>query len=283
MPSPRNERAAAFAVTPTAPGHARRSGSLLRTLRIAGLAYVLAMVALTAWLTKARSTDWNGTLYMAIYPVNGDGSEQSQRYLSELNAAAFEPVAEFFAREGAHHGVDLEAPIAIELGTQLAQAPPAPPAGGNPLAIVWWSLRLRYFAWRTQHAQALPAPDIRMFVVYYDPQTHARLAHSLGLEKGLIGVVNAYADREFTGSNDVVIAHETLHTLGATDKYDPATSLPRFPDGYAEPERQPLYPQSRAEIMGGRIALSPTEAEMPARLALCVVGAQTATEIRWQR
>ena len=26
------------------------------------------------------------------------------------------------------------------------------------------------------------------------------------------------------GANDVVIAHELLHTLGATDKYDPATT-----------------------------------------------------------
>lgn len=255
--------------------------SIWRALRIAVLAYVLVMVAVTTWLTKERSTDWDETLYMAIYPVNGDGGEPSRNYLDALDEPVFEPIADFFAKEGARYGVTLERPIAIELGKQIAEPPPAPPESPNPLEIAWWSLRLRWFAWRTEHAQSLPAPDIRMFVVYYDPETHERLAHSLGLAKGLIGVVNAYADREYDGRNDVVIAHELLHTLGATDKYDPATSLPRFPDGFAEPRRKPLYPQRLAEIMGGRIPLSETVAEMPDALGFCVVGERTAREIRW--
>jgi hypothetical protein len=179
------------------------------------------MVALTAWLTRARSTDWDDTLYMAIYPVNGDRSGETRDYLSTLDTGAFTSIADFFAREGQRYGLALERPLAIELGTEVAEPPPAPPASANPLAIAWWSMQLRWVAWRTEHAQSLPSPDIRMFVVYYDPQTHERLAHSLGLVKGLIGVVNAFADRDYGERNDVVIAHETLHTLGATDKYDP--------------------------------------------------------------
>jgi hypothetical protein len=266
------------AAAPAAP-----RGNLLRVFRIALFAYVLVMVALTAWLTRARSTAWDDTLYMAIYPVNGDRSVETRDYLATLGADAFASIPDFFTREGGRHGLTLEQPLAIELGTEVAEPPPEPPASANPLAIAWWSLRLRWVAWRTEHAQSLPSPDIRMFVVYYDPQTHERLAHSLGLAKGLIGVVNAFAHRDYGERNDVVIAHETLHTLGATDKYDPATSLPSYPDGYAEPEREPLHPQRRAEIMGGRIALSPTEAEMPETLALCVVGKLTADEIRWRR
>jgi hypothetical protein len=262
---------------------APRSGNLLRAVRIALLAYLLVMVALTAWLTRARSTDWDDTLYMAIYPVNGDRSGETRDYLSTLDTGAFTSIADFFAREGQRYGLALERPLAIELGTEVAEPPPAPPASANPLAIAWWSLQLRWVAWRTEHAQSLPSPDIRIFVVYYDPQKHERLAHSLGLVKGLIGVVNAFADRDYGERNDVVIAHETLHTLGATDKYDPATALPSYPDGYAEPQSEPLHPQRKAEIMGGRIAVSPTQAEIPERLALCVVGELTAEEIRWRR
>jgi hypothetical protein len=254
----------------------------MRTLRIAVLAYVLVMVAVLAWLAKARSTDWDDTLYMAVYPVDGDGSARTRAYLAALRKETFAPVAEFVAREAARHGVALAEPLAIELGAQ-APAPPAPPDGGNALAAIVWSLRMRFHAARVEHAQDLPAPDVRMFVVYHDPATHARLAHSLGLEKGLVGVVNAYAADDYAGSNAVVIAHELMHTLGATDKYDRATSLPRHPDGYAEPEREPLYPQRRAEIMGGRVPLSPTTAEMPDGLGQCVVGALTAAEIRWRR
>jgi hypothetical protein len=260
----------------------QRRGNLFRAIRIALLAYVLVMVALTAWLTRARSTAWDDTLYMAIYPVNGDRADQTRDYLASLDADVFASVAELFAREGRRYGLTLDEPVAIELGTEV-EAPPSPPVSGNPIAIAWWSLKLRWFAWRTEHAQSLPSPDIRMFVVYHDPGTHERLAHSLGLSKGLIGVVNAFARHDYGERNNVVIAHETLHTLGATDKYDSATTLPRHPEGYADPGQHPLHPQRAAEIMGGRIALSPTQAEMPESLVLCVVGEQTASEIRWQR
>ena len=46
------------------------------------------------------------------------------------------------------------------------------------------------------------------------------MAHSTGLQKGMLGVVNAFASADQEGSNAVVIAHELLHTFGATDKYD---------------------------------------------------------------
>jgi hypothetical protein len=85
------------------------------------------------------------------------------------------------------------------------------------------------------------------------------------------------------GSNNVVIAHELLHTVGATDKYDLASGEPLNPAGLADPDREPLYPQERAEIMAGRRALSAQESEMPHSLAGVVVGADTAREIRWSR
>jgi len=84
-----------------------------------------------------------------------------------------------------------------------------------------------------------------------------------------------------TPSNNVVIAHEILHTLGATDKYDPATLAPIYPDGYGDPEREPRFPQELTEIMAGRYALDASTFEMPASLADVVVGEATAREIRW--
>ena len=35
----------------------------------------------------------------------------------------------------------------------------------------------------------------------------------------MVGIVNGYASRRYRGTNNVIIAHEFLHTLGATDKY----------------------------------------------------------------
>jgi hypothetical protein len=83
------------------------------------------------------------------------------------------------------------------------------------------------------------------------------------------------------GENNIVIAHELMHTLGATDKYDLGTGAPIYPAGFAEPDREPRYPQQSAEIMAGRRALSPTDFEMPSGLRDVVVGVATAGEIRW--
>ena len=78
----------------------------------------------------------------------------------------------------------------------------------------------------------------------------------------------------------MIIAHELLHTVGASDKYD-TSGEPIYPDGYAEPDLQPLYPQTHAELMGGRIPLSEYNSQMPNYLATVVVGESTAREINW--
>jgi len=77
----------------------------------------------------------------------------------------------------------------------------------------------------------------------------------------------------------VVLAHELLHTFGASDKYDRITLQPVYPHGYAEPERSPVWPQRFAEIMGGRTPIDEQHAEIPAGLADTVIGPETAKEI----
>jgi len=122
---------------------------------------------------------------------------------------------------------------------------------------------------------------VRLFLLYHDSATLERVPDSHGLQKGLVGVVHLFADPALAARNDIVIAHELLHTVGASDKYDLGTGAPRFPIGYADPDQEPRYPQERAEIMAGRRALSDSEWEMPSTLAHVVVGPETALEIRW--
>ena len=258
-------------------------GNFWRMMRIMILLYVLLFVAAGAWLARATTTDWDETLYVGIYPLNGDGSTVSADYIQALDERTFRGVERFMQRESARYGITIDSPVRIEVGEPVDDRPPAPPADRNVLKVMTWSLSLRYWAWRMQGRQPGPRPDVRIFVAYHDPQTNRALAHSLGLEKGLIGVVNGFAARRLAGGNNVVIAHELLHTLGASDKYDPGTSLPLFPAGYAEPDRAPLHPQRRAEIMGGRTPLSATEAVTPENLDEVVVGPATAVEIRWTR
>ena len=141
---------------------------------------------------------------------------------------------------------------------------------------------MRYWAWLNGAFDG-PKPHVRIFVLYHDPDRVTRVSHSLGLQKGLLGVVNAFASQGQAAQNDVVIAHELLHTLGATDKYDPRTNQPAFPDGYADPQRQPRLPQEYAEIMAGRVPVTLEQAEMPDSLEAVLIGAKTAHEINWVR
>ncbi len=256
-------------------------GSALRKLRITILLYILLMVAAATWLSRVWTTDWDEPLWMAVYPVNGDQSEQSQRYIERLDIDIFVPVERFLEREARKFGLPLERPLRIDLRGQVDEKPAPPPLDRNPLKVMAWSLKLRYWAYRMQRAQGGPAPDIRVFVIYHDPDRHSVLGHSLGLQKGLIGVVNAFASRSLASQNNVIIAHELLHTLGATDKYDVSSNIPLYPGGFADPEQVPLYPQRRAEIMGGRIPVTAHEAAIPSSLKHVVIGPVTALEIRW--
>ncbi len=256
------------------------AGGFFRQIRILLLLLTLFAVALNAWLTHWRSTSWERSLWMAVYPINGDGSQATQRYIDSLTTGDFGDIETFLAAEAHRYGVTIAEPVTVRLAIQVRDLPPPPPADGATLAIMLWSLKLRYWAYR-HDAYAGPSPDIRMFVVYHDPRLNDRLRHSLGLQKGMIGVVNAFASRPLAARNNVVITHELLHTVGATDKYDPANNQPLFPQGYAEPRRQPLYPQRLAEIMGGRIPLSPRRAVMPKSLQAAAIGRQSAREIRW--
>ena len=95
--------------------------------------------------------------------------------------------------------------------------------------------------------------------------------------------MHAFASEEMEGMNNVVIAHEILHAVGAKDKYDPDSGEPVYPQGYSDPEKKPLYPQESAEIMGSRIPLSKSTSEMPQSLEEAMIGEATAREIKWLR
>ncbi|WP_047552585.1 hypothetical protein [Methylotenera sp. G11] len=252
-----------------------------RKLRIAILLLILATVVQQVWLDKVDLA-WKRNFYVAVYPVNMDGSAKVGAYLRTLTAADFEPVAEYFAEEAAPYQLELRRPIEIQLGAPVSEAPPAPPTDKSVLSTIIWSLKFRFFAWANSPEVGVK-PDIRMYLLYHDPATQFGLSHSTALSKGRIGRVNLFADTGYHKQNLVILAHELLHTLNATDKYDLTTTLPVYPDGYAEPGKNPLYPQDFAELMGGRIPQSETSAEIPKNLGQTLIGDMTAREIGWLR
>ena len=253
---------------------------MFKAIRITVLLLILFFVAVSTWLTQARSTDWNNSLWVKVYPINADGSRKSSDYIETLTVKDFSGIESFLKRETEDYDLIVSKPVRMEIGEEIREQPPSLGVTPSALDVMLWSIKMRWWASNATDAQDDPDPDVRIFVRYHAPAEDIVLENSVGLQKGMVGIVNAYSGRRYAGTNNVIIAHEFLHTLGATDKYDPANGVPNFPLGFAEPERNPRYPQRFAEIMGGRIALSEADAIIPKNLSYVTIGEATAREIR---
>jgi hypothetical protein len=251
-----------------------------RALRITFLSLVLVVVAGQALIDRYTTTSWKRTVYVGAFPVSADGSPVTRDYLAQLDQGRIDEVSDFVTSEARRYGVGVDEPIELHLYPTIASPPPALDPGANVLTRIIWSLRLRYYRHRMV-AGAFPRPQIALFLVYHDPALASSLPHSAGLQRGLTAVVHVFASRSQEAQNRIVMAHELLHTFGAKDHYDRATGLPNYPDGFADPQLSPLYPQQLAEIMAVKTPLSPTDARMPDGLQEERVGVATAAEIGW--
>ncbi len=260
---------------------ARRT--FLGNLRLALLLGILAFVALGAWLDRRRSRDWDAPLRVTVYLLAASDDADVRSYLAGLDDDSFGAVEEFVANQAGDYGIALDEPMRLRVSRAAGALPPDPGVDPGLASIVLWSLKMRYWAWRVAANDPLPPPDIQLFALYYPAVSGRALPDSLGMSKGLVAVARLFAGAAAEDANQVVIVHELLHTLGATDKYDRRNGRPTVPDGLADPLREPTFPQAQGEIMAGRIAVSPVHAEMPESLAQMVVGSATAREIGWTR
>jgi hypothetical protein len=199
-----------------------------RALRIIVLLLVLLVVAGQAWLDRFSTTSWQRTILVGAFPVSADASPATARYVAQLDQGKIDGVAAFLKAQARHYGVGIDEPIELNLYPPLASPPPALDPDAGALTRMLWSLRLRYYRSRAV-AGVSPRPKIALFLLYHDPALTQSLPHSAGLQRGLSAVVHLFASRSQEAQNRIVITHELLHTFGATDKYDLATSLPKYP------------------------------------------------------
>lgn len=254
-----------------------------KTVRVSILLSILVAVSFATYQQTHLTTSWKKPLKLTLYPINGANSKKVQEYIDNIETSTYQAIELFLGEEAKHYNLGLTKLIDISIGKQLDNTPPNPPGrAGTKIDFIKWSLGLRWWLYKNVSSFGLESSHIRLFVIYHPPIKNKPLAHSYGLQKGLVGVVHAFASEPSAGSNNVVIVHELLHILGATDKYD-SNLKPIYPHGFAEPDKTPAYPQEYAEIMGGRIPLSPQEAVIPDSLDLCLIGPQTALEINWQK
>ena len=251
-----------------------------KALRILILLIILLIVWNRTQLQKTLTTSWNTPLDVVIYPINADKAEKSSSHIDFLQDMHIKPLQDFFSRQAKDHSLWTDKPINFRINKTLLETPPLPPVQGSFLQNMVWSIKFRW--WSNKHKSSDDhLTQVRLYVLFHNPKDYQQLPHSAGLQKGLIGIVYAFADRNYNTQNNIIIAHELLHTLGATDKYDLQTGQPLYPHGYAEPNKVPLLPQSKTEIMGGHRPLTDTTSKMPEYLSRIIIGELTAREIGW--
>lgn len=253
-----------------------------KNIRIVILLSLLALAAIYTQDQRLNTTSWYQPIEVIIFPINGDGSAKTEHYIQQLSTKHFQDIDTFFIREAKRYHLVIEQPVISMLGATINKQPPAPPADRNAvLKVILWSIQLRYWAYVNTPDDKSNKNRIRLYVLYHQGSENQALEHSLGLRKGLIGVIHAYADQSQNSQNVLVMAHEVLHTVGANDKYDYQNNQPIYPVGYTQPKQNPLYPQRFAEIMAGRIPQSQTQSNIPKDLRFCLIGETTAKEINW--
>ena len=255
---------------------------MFRYLRIAILLTVLLVVVGNKYLTENRLSSWEKPLWVTVYPVLADPGADIRRYAESLNVDTFKDIGEFLQHQASAYGRQLETPVIIQVARPLTEIPPALPTKNSGISIALWSLKMRWWSWMNDGQDGLAPDDIRMYVLYRKSKANKLMERSVGIKNGGYGIVNAEASRQHAAFNRVLITHELLHILGGSDKYDLGTGQPFAPDGLANPDQSPLYPQRRAEIMGARIATSADRWRTPSSLKSCVIGAKTANEIGWR-
>ncbi|MCC6216515.1 MAG: hypothetical protein IT376_16755 [Polyangiaceae bacterium] len=256
-----------------------------RRVRIALLAAVLVVVLLWAWNDRRRRherTQWRRPVQVALVLLRDGAVDPAALGALRQRIPALEArLAEEMAR---HRGSASRRPFSFTVygPVDAAAAPPRPTADDlRGLATHAWET-WRYFRGVDRRAGVeWRAADSRIYLTVRPPQHAARAAVEGQSEQGgRVGSVEVELDATMVDLALFVATHELLHTLGATDKYDPR-GMALLPDGLADPTLSPLYPQVAAEIMARNVVVAPHRERAPETLDELAVGPVTAREIGW--
>ncbi|MDO4896101.1 MAG: hypothetical protein Q3971_01955 [Moraxella sp.] len=251
---------------------------MFKNLRILILLCIFLIVAVNNF--RDKNHDWQKPIYVALYPINVDNSPEVAKYIASLSDKDFKEIGSYLNGESKKYGKNVH--FYYLLGQEVKVMPPPVPKSGGVIDVMIWSLKFRYYAHKNAHDVGVPT-NLRLFLQYHSLNKKVLTETSTALQNGRIGVVNLFGTPAKTANNNVVIAHESLHAFGASDKYDLSNGIPMYPHGYANPTQNPRYPQTHAELMAVHIPTSPTKFDMARDLTQTVVGEMTAMEMKWKK
>lgn len=226
--------------------------------------------------------DWDKEQIIVLHPVNQYERTNVDNYISKLKQSDFDEISLYLSNYAEKYR-NQKTEIKFVLGSPINHAPPVPTEeiAESMWKTILWSLKFKMYGYLNTKAEDIGASAV-LYLTYYDmTEKEDETTRSTALQRGRIGMVTAYANHGYEGQNNMVIAHESLHLFGAVDRYDTGSGIPFFPEGYADPKQVPLYPQKRAEIMGGYIMFTDMDIIIPESLREVVIHEITAKELGW--
>ncbi len=270
-----------------APVESPKRGTFYK-IRVTVLLLILGGVLLYAWSDWRRRhgrNEWKRPLLVAFIVVREGPVTKDAVVALDARVPALE------ARlEAEMHRYDPTGPsppfnVTIFGPIDGADAPPTPPSEPGLVATPLYQFHLNRWVSKVDALGGLPTRgfDSRIYLYARPPESSNHKAIEGASELGgTVGVVRVELDETMADLTLFVATHEMFHTLGATDKYAPDGSID-IPDGLAEPDLQPPYPQRFAELMARHRPLSATTTKPPATLAELAIGAKTAREVGWTK
>ncbi len=281
--TPTPERTTLFVLSTSQTNEGRGTFFKVRVFLLLTTLLVVVFVAAGDVRRRKGRNDWDRTLEVAIVLV-------APRPLDPKAVAALRDrvpsLERRLAEEAARHRPGLTSPFKFRVAGPVVSDVSAPKlAGTGPSDLASHAWALRSYTKAIDEAAGLDegAFDARIYVTA-TPPTSAQKAWIEGESEqgGRIGIVAVELDEGMVDLALAVIAHETFHTLGATDKYDPGGHA-TIPAGLADPTSVPLYPQLRGDVMARGRVISPGSEQIVERLDDLGVGPETAREIGWRR
>ncbi|MGE5664145.1 MAG: hypothetical protein ACM31I_07450 [Deltaproteobacteria bacterium] len=248
-----------------------------------------ALVVAAAWAggvyrIRAARVKWDRPVEVAVVLLSATEIDalrfaRMEDGLSELGDRLSAEFARYRGGSGTPFSFRLVGPVPFDGALSLTPESPGAIDRAMHAYRLWRTLRGVHAAARFD-----PEPyDARIYLLLEPatvPEGTRTFAEGSGAAGGEVGLVRAAASSDDAVLALTAVAHELLHCLGATDKYDSAGHA-LAPDGLAEPDLSPQYPQRYAEWMVGEVPTGPGQGRIPSSLAEIRVGPATAREIGW--
>lgn len=254
----------------------------MRALRVSLLLVLLVAVVVYAAhdvLSRRARNEWKRTLDVAFVVVTEPGVDAGAT--AELRVRLPE-LSRRLAAELQRYRPSAPAPFAFVAYGPVPLGRPVPTLSDEGLtAAARYAWDLHGFTHELDERAAVPTRgfDMRVYLVV-SPPTKQALVEGASEHGGRVAIARAELDHETVDVALIVAAHELFHTVGADEHYG-ADGRALVPDGLAEPELQPLFPQRRVEIMARNRPVSADKELRPKTLDELAVGPSTAREIGW--